>query len=102
MQQHIATRSYGLARLQAFVPAMGRRYANGRNHDHGPGNHAAVSVLSPCIRRRLVTEQEVGQPFLRDPCGPLALGGDRCIGPRVEAAWTSGMAIADDVLDAAR
>ncbi|MBD3765532.1 MAG: deoxyribodipyrimidine photolyase [Rhodobacterales bacterium] len=38
---------------------MGRRYANGRNYDHGPGRHRAVSGLSPWIRRRLLTEQEV-------------------------------------------
>lgn len=53
------TRAEGEARLAAFVPRMGRRYANGRNTDHGPGRHAAVSVLSPWIRRRLVLEEEV-------------------------------------------
>lgn len=37
---------------------MGRRYADGRNYDRGPENHIAVSVLSPWIRPRLVTEQE--------------------------------------------
>jgi len=45
--------------MGAFAPAMGRRYANGRNYDHGPGKHTAVSGLSPWIRRRLVTEAEV-------------------------------------------
>jgi predicted NAD/FAD-dependent oxidoreductase len=40
----------------------------------------------------------LGQPFLRDASGSLYLGGDWCIGPRVEAAWTSGAAIADDLL----
>ncbi len=54
-----ATRAEGLAKMQDFVPAMGRRYANGRNYDLGPGRHTAVSLLSPYIRRRLVTEQEV-------------------------------------------
>ena len=54
-----ATRAHGLAALQAFVPAMGHRYANGRNYDHGAKGHKAVSVLSPYIRRRLITEQEV-------------------------------------------
>lgn len=54
-----ATREQGSARLQDFAPSMGRRYANGRNFDHGPGKHTAVSVLSPWIRRRLVTEAEV-------------------------------------------
>ncbi len=54
-----ATRAQGLAAMQAFVPAMGRRYANGRNYDHGIGGHKAVSVLSPYVRRRLITEQEL-------------------------------------------
>ena len=42
--------------------------------------------------------QALGQPFLRSPDAKLYLGGDWCIGPRVEAAWTSGTAIADDIL----
>ena len=54
-----ASRAAGLDAMASFVPAMGRRYANGRNADHGPGAHKAVSQLSPYIRRRLVTEQEV-------------------------------------------
>ncbi len=53
-----ATRAEGEALLQAFAPRMGRRYANGRNTDHGLGAHKAVSVLSPYIRRRLVLEQD--------------------------------------------
>jgi deoxyribodipyrimidine photo-lyase len=52
------TRAQGDAILQAFMPRMGRRYAGGRNTDHGPGAHKAVSVLSPYIRRRLVLEQD--------------------------------------------
>ena len=58
-QTFTATRAAGLAAMQAFVPAMGRRYANGRNTDNGPGRHKAVSVLSPYVRRRLVTEEEL-------------------------------------------
>ncbi len=37
---------------------MGGRYASGRNTDHGPGTHKAVSVLSLYIRRRLVLDQD--------------------------------------------
>lgn len=59
MHDLIATRAQGLTRLQAFTPSMGRRYADGRNYDQGPGKHTAVSVLSPWIRRRLLTEAEV-------------------------------------------
>ena len=58
------TRAEGEKIMAAFTPRMGRRYANGRNTDHGPGahkpgGHGAVSVLSPFVRRRLVTEQEL-------------------------------------------
>ena len=52
------TRAEGERILAAFIPRMGRRYANGRNTDHGPGAHKAVSVLSPYIRRRLVLESD--------------------------------------------
>jgi deoxyribodipyrimidine photo-lyase len=51
-----ATRAEGEKIIAAFTPRMGRRYANGRNTDHGPGAHKAVSVLSPYIRPRLVLE----------------------------------------------
>lgn len=40
----------------------------------------------------------LGQPFLATPDATLYLGGDWCLGPRVEAAWTSGTAIASDML----
>jgi len=59
MTSWTATRAEGERRLAGFTPRMGRRYANGRNTDHGPGAHKAVSVLSPYIRRRLVLEPEV-------------------------------------------
>lgn len=58
-QPIVATRAAGLAAMQAFSPAMGSRYANGRNYDRGPGQHRAVSLLSPYVRRRLITEQEL-------------------------------------------
>jgi len=59
MTDWIATRAEGEKRLAAFTPRMGRRYANGRNSDHGPGRHTAVSVLSPYVRRRLVLESDL-------------------------------------------
>ena len=42
--------------------------------------------------------QALDQPFLTNADGTLHLGGDWCIGPRVEAAWQSGAAIAHDIL----
>lgn len=58
MTDWIATRAEGDTLLARFTPRMGRRYANGRNTDHGPDAHKAVSVLSPYIRRRLVLESD--------------------------------------------
>lgn len=59
MTDWTATRAEAESRLTAFAPRMGRRYANGRNTDHGPTEHNAVSVLSPYIRRRLLLESDV-------------------------------------------
>jgi deoxyribodipyrimidine photo-lyase len=59
MTHWTATRTEGEKIMAAFTVRMGRRYANGRNTDHGPGAHKAVSVLSPYVRRRLVTEQDL-------------------------------------------
>ena len=53
------TRAAGLDRLGAFVPLMGRAYADGRNTDRGPEREASTSALSPYLRRRLVLEREV-------------------------------------------
>ena len=58
MTDWTATRAEGEKIMAAFTPRMGRRYANGRNTDNGPGGHKAVSVLSPFIRRRLVLEAD--------------------------------------------
>lgn len=53
------SRRAGLDRLAQFVPQAGARYAAGRNTDAGPGAPSAVSKLSPYLRHRLLTEQEV-------------------------------------------
>jgi deoxyribodipyrimidine photo-lyase len=58
------TRAAGLARLRAFTPAMGRRYAASRNHDFGPQDRSNVSALSAHVRRRLVTEAELASAAL--------------------------------------
>jgi predicted NAD/FAD-dependent oxidoreductase len=41
----------------------------------------------------------LGQPFVSTSDQTLYLGGDWCIGPDIEDAWTSGMAIAQDFLE---
>ena len=53
------TRAAGLEQMQAFAPRMGRAYSANRNTDFGPGLNTSVSALSPWIRRRLITEDEV-------------------------------------------
>nr|WP_247744018.1 FAD-binding domain-containing protein [Shimia sp. R9_3] len=53
------TRKAGLARLEQFVSRTGRHYARTRNYDFGADRRTNVSVLSPWLRHRLVTEEEV-------------------------------------------
>jgi deoxyribodipyrimidine photo-lyase len=53
------TRAAGLERLNAFVPLAGRIYAAKRNIDAEPDQRSNVSVLSPYIRHRMITEEEV-------------------------------------------
>lgn len=54
-----ASRTAALARLDAFAPQAGRAYADGRNIDPGPDQPGHVSRLSPAIRHRLISEEEV-------------------------------------------
>jgi deoxyribodipyrimidine photo-lyase len=58
------TRAAGLARLAAFVPSAARTYAAQRNSDLGPDQRGNVSVLSPYVRHRLITEEEVLEAVL--------------------------------------
>ncbi len=51
-----ATRHQAFERLEEFLPRAGRAYAANRNSYAEPG---ATSRLSPAIRRRLISEQEV-------------------------------------------
>lgn len=54
----IPTRAAGLEALHDFVPRAGADYRRDRNHDLGP-SRSNVSGLSPYVRHRLVTEEEV-------------------------------------------
>ncbi|MEO0369860.1 MAG: FAD-binding domain-containing protein [Pseudomonadota bacterium] len=53
------TRASGLARLEAFAPRTARVYSSQRNYDFGPDKRGNVSCLSPWIRHRLISEEEV-------------------------------------------
>ena len=58
------TRRAALDRLTQFVPKAGQPYAAGRNTDPGPDQPGAVSHLSPALRYRLITEQDVAARVL--------------------------------------
>lgn len=53
------TRAAGLQRLERFAARTGRHYASTRNYDFGAERRTNVSALSPWIRHRLITEEEV-------------------------------------------
>jgi deoxyribodipyrimidine photo-lyase len=58
------SRDEGLRRLAAFVPRAGHDYTSGRNTDNGADGPAHVSMLSPYLRYRLITEREVVRSVL--------------------------------------
>jgi len=59
----IPTRAAALAQLERFLPNAAK-YAGQRNFDLGAANHHGVSQLSPYIRIRLLTEEEVTRAVL--------------------------------------
>ncbi|MBB3997275.1 FAD-binding domain-containing protein [Aureimonas pseudogalii] len=58
-EQPPITRQAGLKRLDAFLREGAADYASMRNFDRGPAPRATTSALSPYLRRRLLSEQEV-------------------------------------------
>ena len=65
------TRQAGLDLLAAGRAALGRRYADRRNTDLGPGGSPTTSALSPFLRRRLILESEAVNAA-QDAHGPAA------------------------------
>ena len=55
----IPTRDAGLKRLKEFAPLAGEIYSNKRNFDFSSIEKNSVSALSPWIKHRLITEEEV-------------------------------------------
>ncbi len=58
------TRAAGLEALSAFLAGPGAAYAADRNTDRG-ATEPTTSVLSPFLRRRLLTEEEVARAARR-------------------------------------
>ena len=55
------TRAAGLERLSAFLAGPGAHYAAARNTDRGRDKSPTTSALSPYLRRRLLTEEEIAR-----------------------------------------
>ena len=53
------TRAEALKQLVDFLPRSGRDYQNNRNLDLGQGGHSFVSRLSPYVRHRILSEEEL-------------------------------------------
>lgn len=63
------------------------------------GVDAATATHAVAHRwRYALVSRPLGTPFLRSKRRTLYLGGDWCLDARIEAAWTSGNAIASDIL----
>ena len=58
------SRAAALAAMAAFLPHAGADYARTRNYDFGPAKRDNVSCLSPYIRHRLLTEEELVRAVL--------------------------------------
>lgn len=59
-----ATRKEALDALSAFLPQSSSYYSKNRNFDWGTSNRSNVSLLSACLQRRMITEEEVIQAVL--------------------------------------
>ena len=102
---HAPARHAGLARLDQFVPRAGRHYATRRNYDFGPDRRDNVSALSPWLRHRLVTEEEVlratlarhsfssAEKFVQEVFWRSYLKGWLEQHPSVWAAYLAGLAV---------
>ncbi len=103
MRHRPATRQHALELMAQFRPRMGRQYADERNFDYGPGQHTAVSGLSPYVRRRLVTEAELvaaaiathglglSEKFVQEVCWRSYFKGWLEHRPAVWTSYTSGL-----------
>lgn len=56
-----------------------------------------ASYLAAHRWRHALVERPLGEPCMWDPVSRLGLCGDWCLGPRVEAAFLSGLALAESV-----
>ncbi|NNE54095.1 MAG: FAD-dependent oxidoreductase [Sulfitobacter sp.] len=62
-------------------------------------SHDRIAYRAGHRWRYAQVSKPLGRDFVVDNSGTLYAGGDWCLGPRIEAAWTSGKAIAEDILE---
>ena len=55
--EHGVTQSRARDIANDFIETRLHQYETKRNYDYGPGKHANVSVLSPYLRHRIITEE---------------------------------------------
>ena len=54
-----ATKKAALSRLDKFISSGLDKYSRDRNYDYGPENRENISMLSPYLRHRVITEEYV-------------------------------------------
>lgn len=93
-----ATGAWSRANLERDAPGVARDLLAAFAPDAcAPGAPAPLHLSAHRWRYALV-ERPLGQDCLWDPARALGVCGDFCLGPRVEAAWLSGTALASAVL----
>lgn len=92
-----ASPGWSAAHLEQDRQEMARRMLPPLCAEIGAAADSALHVAAHRWRYARVTAP-LGKAFVRDASGTLHLGGDWCLGPRVEAAWASGTAIAADIM----
>lgn len=82
---------------EAVAPLLETAFGKATGYD-GPAPASAT------VHRWLyaLVERPVGRPFLWDPASRIGACGDWLLGARVESAWTSGRALAQEILTALR
>jgi predicted NAD/FAD-dependent oxidoreductase len=92
-----ATTDWSIAHLELSKDEIAARMLDLFLTHHGLDATDVAYATAHRWRYALVTDP-LGQPFVTSPDRTLYAGGDWCLGPRIEHAWQSGTAIADDIL----
>lgn len=92
-----ANEAFSRANLEASKPEIAEMLMPLLTEEIGCSAKDAVYVAGHRWRyARTITP--LGQPFLSDPDQTLFVGGDWCLGARVESAWESGNAIVEAIV----